>query len=106
NRARTLGTPESKKLQRDLSEDHDRLKHLLGQANEHLSQAKTRLQVIEATASRKLSQGDTDLMMQRLGSAQDQLPLVLEIAELERQMLTETSEPLTNKELTQGSAQN
>lgn len=106
NRARTLGTPESKKLQRDLSEDHDRLKHLLGQANEHLSQAKTRLQVIEATASRKLSQGDTDLMMQRLGSAQDQLPLVLEIAELERQMLTETSEPLTKKELTQGSAQN
>ena len=106
NRARTLGTPESKKLQRDLSEDHDRLKHLLGQANEHLSNAKTRLQVIEATASRKLSQGDTDLMMQRLGSAQDQLPLVLEIAELERQMLTETSEPVTNKELTQGSAQN
>lgn len=106
NRARTLGTPESKKLQRDLSEDHDRLKHLLGQANEHLSNAKTRLQVIEATASRKLSQGDTDLMMQRLGSAQDQLPLVLEIAELERQMLTETSDPLTNKELTQGSAQN
>lgn len=106
NRARTLGTPESKKLQRDLSEDHDRLKHLLGQANEHLSNAKTRLQVIEATASRKLSQGDTDLMMQRLGSAQDQLPLVLEIAELERQMLTETSDSLTNKELTQGSAQN
>lgn len=106
NRARTLGTPEAKKLQRDLSEDHDRLKHLLGQANEHLSNAKTRLQVIEATASRKLSQGDTDLMMQRLGSAQDQLPLVLEIAELERQMLTETSDPLTNKELTQGSAQN
>lgn len=106
NRARTLGTPEAKKLQRDLSEDHDRLKHLLGQANEHLSNAKTRLQVIEATASRKLSQGDTDLMMQRLGSAQDQLPLVLEIAELERQMLTETTDPLTNKELTQGSAQN
>lgn len=106
NRARTIPTPESKKLQKDLAEDHDRLKHLLGQANEHLDHAKTRLQVIEATASRKLSQGDTDLMMQRLGSAQDQLPLVLEIAELERQMLTETNDPVPNKELTQGSAQN
>ena len=106
NRARTLGTPESKKLQKDLSEDHDRLKHLLGQANEHLSHAKTRLQVIEATASRKLSQGDTDLMMQRLGSAQDQLPLVLEIAELERQMLTETNDSPANKQLTQDPAQN
>lgn len=106
NRARTLGTPESKTLQRDLSEDHDRLKHLLQQANDHLKTAKTRLQMIEATASRKFSQSDTDLMMQRLGSAQDQLPLVLEIAELERQMLTETTEPLPNKELTQGSASN
>src|SRR5262245_18572244 len=48
NRARALGTPESKALQRDLAEDHDRVKHLLQQANEHLSNAKTRLQVIEA----------------------------------------------------------
>ena len=110
NRARTLGTPESKKLQSDLAEDHTRLKHLLGQANEHLDHAKTRLQVIEATASRKFSQDDTEMMLQRLGSAQDQLPLVLEIAELERQMLTEASEPLANNErpgneLTQGPAQ-
>lgn len=111
NRARTLRTPEAKKLQTDLGEDHDRLKRLLNQANEHLTNAKTRLQVIEATASRKFNQEDTDLMMQRLGSAQDQLPLVLEIAELERQMLTEplsseSGKPLTNKELTEGSPQN
>jgi hypothetical protein len=106
NRARTLCTPEAKRLQTDLTEDHDRLKHLLSQANEHLDNAKTRLQVIEATASRKFSQSDTELMIQRLGSAQDQLPLVLEIAELERQMLTETHEPPANKRLTQGPAEN
>lgn len=103
NRARTLRTPESQALQHDLAEDHERLKHLLGQANEHLSNAKTRLQVIEATAGRKLSQGDTDLMMQRLGSAQDQLPLVLEIAQLEQQMLRESNTPLPNKGVTQSS---
>ena len=91
NRARTLGTPEAKTLQVDLTEDHERLKHLLAQANDHLAKAKTRLQVIEATASRNLSQGDTDLMMQRLGSAQDQLPLVLEIAQLEQQALREAT---------------
>src|SRR5689334_10019886 len=101
NRARTLGTPESKALQNDLTEDHDRLKHLLAQANDHLAKAKTRLQVIEATASRKLSQGDTDLMMQRLGSAQDQLPLVLEIAQLEQQMLRESNTPLPDEGVTQ-----
>ena len=93
NRARILGTPEAKALQEDLAADHDRLKHLLQQANDHLAKAQTRLQVIEATASRNLTQGETDLMMQRLGSAQDQLPLVLEIAQLEHQMLRETNPP-------------
>ena len=101
NRARILGTPEAKALEQDLSEDHDRLKHLLGQANDHLAKARTRLQVIEATASRKLTQGETDLMMQRLGSAQDQLPLVLEIAQLEQQMLRENNTPLPNDGVTQ-----
>jgi hypothetical protein len=89
NRARTVRTPESAALQKDLAEDHERLKNVYSQATEHLNQAKTRLQMIEATANRKLSQGETDQMMRRLGSAQDQLPLVLEIAQLEQQILRE-----------------
>ena len=101
NRARILGTPEAKALEQDLTEDHKRLKHLLAQADDHLAKARTRLQVIEATASRKLTQGETDLMMQRLGSAQDQLPLVLEIAQLEQQMLRENNTPLPNDGVTQ-----
>lgn len=102
NRARILGTPEAKVLEQDLTEDHKRLKHLLAQADDHLGKARTRLQVIEATASRKLTQGETDLMMQRLGSAQDQLPLVLEIAQLEQQMLRESNSPaLPNEGVTQ-----
>ena len=101
NRARTLGTPEAKALEQDLTEDHEKLKHLLGQANDHLAKARTRLQVIEATASRKLTEGETDMMMQRLGSAQDQLPLVLEIAQLEQQMLRETNPALPSDGVTQ-----
>ena len=89
NRARTVRTPESAALQKDLAEHHERLKNVYSQATEHLNHAKTRLQVIEATAHRKLSQGETDQMMSRLGSAQDQLPLVLEIAQLEQQILRE-----------------
>jgi hypothetical protein len=88
NRARTLHTPESASLQKELEADHERLRQ---QANEHLAKAKTRLQTIEATAMRRLTEGETDLMMQRLGSAQDQLPLVLEIAQLEQQALREAS---------------
>lgn len=92
NRARTVRSPESTALQKDLTEDRERLDQVRQQATEHLAKAKTRLQVIEATASRKLSQGETDLMMQRLGSAQDQLPLVLELAQIEQQALREATD--------------
>ncbi|HEU4768473.1 MAG TPA: hypothetical protein VFS77_13920 [Pyrinomonadaceae bacterium] len=103
NRARTVRTPESEALQKDLAEDHRRLKSVHAQATEHLNQAKTRLQVIETTAYRKLSQGETDAMMRRLGSAQDQLPLVLEIAQLEQQILREGLNPAPDKALGTGS---
>jgi len=92
NRARTLHTPESASLQKELAADHERLQHLRTQATEHLAKAKTRLQMIEATAHRSLTEGETDIMMQRLGSAQDQLPLVLEIAQLETQALREAND--------------
>ena len=91
NRARTLKTPESASLQKELAADHEKLEHLRQQANDHLVKAKTRLQVIEATARRKLTEGETNMMMQRLGSSQDQLPLVLEIAQLEQQALREAT---------------
>ena len=89
NRARTLQTPESASLQEELAADHERLQQLRQQATDHLAKAKTRLQMIEATSNRKLTEGETDLMMQRLGSSQDQLPLVLEIAKMEQQALVE-----------------
>jgi hypothetical protein len=89
NRARTLRTPESASLQQELAADHERLQHLRLQATDHLAKAKTRLQMIEATSRRKLTEGETALMMQRLGSSQDQLPLVLEIAKMEQQALLE-----------------
>jgi hypothetical protein len=89
NRARTLHTPESTSLQQELAADHERLQQLRQQATDHLAKAKTRLQMIEATSRRRLTEGETDLMMQRLGSSQDQLPLVLEIAKMEQQALVE-----------------
>ena len=91
NRARLLRTPEANALQKELADDHEKLEQLRRQASDHLAQAKTRLQVIEATASRRLNEAETEMMMQRLGSAQDQLPLVLEMAQLEQQALLEAT---------------
>lgn len=89
NRARTLETSEAVHLQEDLTADRERLDQLRQQAVSALSRTRTRLQEIEATASRKLNQEETDLMMERLGSSQNQMPLVLEMAQLERQALKE-----------------
>ena len=89
NRARSIGTGETATLQQDLTTDREKLDQLRQHATQHLAKAKARLQEIEATASRKLNDQETDLMMQRLGASQDQLPLVLEMAQLERQSLQE-----------------
>ena len=89
NRARSLGSEEATSLQQDLIADRERLAQLREHAAQHLARAKTRLQEIEATASRNLNDEETDLMMQRLGATQDQLPLVLEMAQLERQTVKE-----------------
>jgi len=90
NRARSLATDDASSLQQDLVADRERLDQLRQHASQHLTRARTRLQEIEATASRKLNDDETDLMMQRLGATQDQLPLVLEMAQWERQALQDT----------------
>jgi len=89
NRARALSAGDTASLQEDLTADRERLDQLRQQASQHLARARTRLQEIEASATRKLNDEETDLMMQRLGATQDQLPLVLEIAQLERTALKE-----------------
>jgi hypothetical protein len=93
NRARSLGVDEAAALEQDLTADRQRLDQLKQHATEHLTRARMRLQEIEATATRKLNDEETDLMMQRLGATQDQLPLVLEIEEFERHALKEANRP-------------
>jgi hypothetical protein len=91
NQARNLTGKESSALQTDLAADRVKIDQLHQQATQHLASAKTRLQVIEATASRKLNQAEIDTMMQRLGHAEDQLPLVLQMARMEREALEEVT---------------
>jgi hypothetical protein len=92
NRARTLGTSDAAVLQKELEEDRAKLDLLRQNATEHLAKVRTQLQVIEATASRKLNEAETELMMQRLGTANETLPLVLEISRMEQQMFRELPE--------------
>jgi hypothetical protein len=87
NKARTLSSANSGSLLHDLEEDHRRVERLRTEATAQLAEARARLQVIEAAASRRLTQNDTELMLNRLVESQNQIPLAIEILRLEQEAL-------------------
>lgn len=78
----------------ELEVDRQQLENLRSESARRLAEAKARLQMIEAAASRSLSQSETDLMLRRLSAAQSHLPLAIEMAELERQAAKELELPI------------
>jgi hypothetical protein len=99
NRVRALQASDTTSLLGDLASDRKQLERMLQNAGEHLAKARTRLQMIEATASRSLDQTQTESMMRRLSAAQDQLPLVLEMANLEQRALREAEHRIEGDDL-------
>jgi hypothetical protein len=89
NRARSLRGVDTSMLLEDLMADRQRSEDLRQEANRRLAAAKARLQTIEAAANRRLTQKETDVMLQRLSASQEQYPLALEMASLEREALRE-----------------
>lgn len=94
NNARAIVDADTSGLITDLEADRLQLESLRDEATTRLAEAKARLQMVEAAASRSLSQTETDLMLSRLTAAQSQLPLTIEMAKLERQAAKETNLPL------------
>jgi len=92
NRARSLRGVDTSLLMEDLLGDRQRSEELRKEANFRLAAAKARLQTIEAAANRRLTQKETDVMLQRLAASQEQFPLALEMASLEREALREMGE--------------
>jgi hypothetical protein len=92
NRARSLRGVDTSLLMEDLLGDRQRSEELRKEANLRLAAAKARLQTIEAAANRRLTQKETDVMLKRLAASQEQFPLALEMASLEREALREMGE--------------
>jgi hypothetical protein len=90
NQARQISGVDTKQLVEDLMNDRERYAHLKTEASTRLAEAKARLQTIEAAASRSLNEVETDQMLRRLSAAQEQLPLVMEMARLEQDALRES----------------
>lgn len=89
NRTRDIRNVDTSSLLNDLLLDRARLETLRGEAAVRLSEAKAQLQTIEAAAHRTFDEGETDLMLQRLTVSQQQIPLALELANLEREAMSE-----------------
>jgi hypothetical protein len=93
NNARAISDADTSVLIADLEADRLQLENLKTESTARLAEAKARLQMIEAAASRSLSQNETDLMLRRLSAAQSQLPLTIEMAKLEREAAQEIELP-------------
>lgn len=93
NRTRNLRGADTTALIEDLLADRRRSEELRKEAQTRLAEVKARLQTIEAAANRSLSQNETDLMLRRLAASQEQSPLALEMASMEREALLELAQP-------------
>jgi hypothetical protein len=74
-------------LLNDLQSDRQRFDLIRSEATVRLSEARARLQAIEAAANRSLNETETELMLRRLTAAQEQFPLALEMLNLEQENL-------------------
>jgi hypothetical protein len=93
NRTRNIRDVDTSSLLNDLMADRQLSEKLRKEATVRLSEARARLQTIEAAANRRLSQKETDLMLRRLAASQEHFPLALEMANLEQEALSELDQP-------------
>ncbi|HJZ79276.1 MAG TPA: hypothetical protein VKD91_02990 [Pyrinomonadaceae bacterium] len=98
NRARYLNAPDTSVLLDELGRDRTRLEKLKQEGASRRAEAEARLQMIEAAASRGASWAETNYMLQRLDEGRKNLPLGLETARAEQQLLEDAEE--LRKELT------
>lgn len=81
-------------LEKDLLADRERLARVTREAEEHHAEIETRLQTIEALASRGASEAETEQALLRLGTARQFEPLSLTSAQAEFQTREEVRQEL------------
>jgi hypothetical protein len=92
NRAGYIQGADTTALQEELRTDRQRLEQVRTESSERRAEAEARLQTIEAASSRGAGWAETNIALQRLSTNHDQVPLALEAARLEQQMLEESEQ--------------
>ena len=83
NKLKYLKTDVTADLQNDLKKDAENLSRIKIEAEQMLTEAKTRLQMIEAAARRGTNFADTELALKKLSARSAELPLALEALKME-----------------------
>jgi hypothetical protein len=94
NRTAYIQGADTTNLQEELRADRERLEQVKLEGSERRAEAETRLQMIEAAASRGAGWDETNLALHRLQASRDQIPLALEAARLEQEAREETDKVL------------
>ena len=99
NKLKYLKSENSANLQKELESDSQNLEKIKSQAAEMLTEAETRLQMIEAASRRGGSVADTELALKKLTARTKELPLALESAKMEDDIRREFEKELENREV-------
>jgi hypothetical protein len=101
NRTAYIDGADTTRLQEELRADRERLEQVRMEGSERRAEAETRLQMIEAAASRGASWDETNIALHRLSASREHMPLALESARLEQQAREETDKALREEQTKQ-----
>jgi hypothetical protein len=98
NRTAYIQGADTTKLQEELRSDRERLEQIRLEGSERRAEAETRLQMIEAAASRGAGWDETNIALHRLSASRENMPLALEAARLEQEARAETDKALKEEQ--------
>jgi hypothetical protein len=98
NRTAYIQGADTTGLQEELRADRQRLEQVKLEGSERRAEAETRLQMIEAAASRGAGWDETNIALHRLSASREQIPLALEAARLEQEARAETDKVLREEQ--------
>ncbi len=89
NKLKYLKSENSTSLQEDLKYDLEKLDKIKTEAAEMLTEAETRIQMIEAASRRGANLADSEIALKKLAARTSELPLALESAKMEEEIRRE-----------------
>lgn len=98
NRTAYIQGTDTTGLQAELRADRERLEQVKLEGSERRAESETRLQMIEAAASRGATWDETNIALHRLSVSREQIPYALESARLEQEAREETDKALREEQ--------